>query len=72
MLGGIFGHALAEAGLEHEGERVGELHRLQFDIAGMLEGIDVGPVRQHRVVQREAARHEALGLGVIDADTPGP
>src|SRR5947209_6139568 len=31
-LGGIFGHALAKAGLEHEGERVGELHGLELGV----------------------------------------
>ncbi len=71
-VGGIFRHALAEAGLEHEGQRVAELHRLQFDIAGVLERIGVRSVRQHRVVERDAARHEAFGLGVIDAVRPAP
>ena len=33
-----------------------------------FEGVDVRPVRQHRVVQRHAAGHEAAaGLGVVDA-----
>ena len=65
--GGEFRHALAQARLEHEGERVGELHRLQFDIAGVLEGVGVRTMRQHGVVQADAAGHEAFGLGVIDA-----
>ena len=44
-------HPLHETGLEHEGKRRLELLRLQLDVAGRLEGIDVGTMRQHRVVQ---------------------
>src|SRR5271169_2119977 len=40
--GGIAGHALAEPRLEHEGERIREHHRLEFDIASVLEGVAVG------------------------------
>ena len=63
----VFRHALAVARLEHEGQRVGQLHRLELGVAGVLEGVGVGTVRQHLVVQAHAAGHEALGLGVIDA-----
>src|SRR4029077_14635838 len=40
----VFRHALAEARLEHEGERVGELHGLQPHVARMIESVAVGPV----------------------------
>ena len=62
---GIGGDALREARLEHEGERAFELVRLQLGVARVLEGFDVGAMRQHGVVQRHAARHEALRLGVV-------
>ena len=51
--------ALREAGLEHERHGAFELVRLQLGVAGALEGVHVRPVRQHGVVQREAAGHEA-------------
>src|SRR5215472_4809662 len=65
--GRVPGDPLAEAGLEHEGKRVLELHRRERGLAGAPEGVAVGAVRQHLVVQAHAARHEALGLGVVDA-----
>src|ERR1700754_2622263 len=67
QFGGVFRHPLAVAGLEHEGERVGKLHRLQVGLACVLKRLAVGTVRQHLVVQAHAARHEAFGLSVIDA-----
>ena len=36
-------------------------------IAGVIEGLAVGAVRQHHVVQADAAGREALRLGVVDA-----
>ena len=42
--------------------------RLELGVAGAFEGVHVGAVRQHRVMQRDPARHEAAaGLGVVDA-----
>ena len=57
---------LRKARLEHEGQRVVELLRLQLDRARLSRSpVGVGPMRQHHVVQAHAARHEAFRLGVI-------
>src|SRR2546421_12474384 len=45
--GGILRHPLAEARLEHEGERVGQLHRLELDISRVLEGARIGTGGPH-------------------------
>ena len=63
--GGVGGHPLREAGLQHEGHGVLELVRLELGVAGTLERLAVGAVRQHHVVERAAARLEALRLGVV-------
>ena len=60
--GRVSRHALREAGLEHEGHRALELVRLQLGVARALEGLPIGTVRQHGVVQRHAARHEAAAV----------
>src|SRR6478735_1716793 len=52
------------AALEHEGQRVVELLRLEVAVARLVEGFLVGPVRHHAVVQARATRLEASGLGV--------
>ena len=44
-----------------------DLGRLQFGLARLLPAVDVGAVPAHQIVQAEAARREALGLGVICA-----
>src|SRR5690606_39403403 len=41
--------------------------RLSFPTRRSSDLVVVGSVRQHGIVQAEAAGHEALGLGVIDA-----
>ena len=61
---------LRQPGLEHEGHGSFQLVRLWFRGAGLTEGVGVRAVRQHAVVEREAARHEAglvcpRGLGVV-------
>ena len=56
---------LREAGLEHEAHGVVQLLGLQLRVRRALEGVLVGPVRQHHVVQGHAARNEALGLGIV-------
>src|SRR5262245_65779754 len=50
----IAGDALPEARLEHEGQRVFELHRLELDIGGLREGVLVRSMRQQLVVQTQA------------------
>ena len=70
--GGVGGDPLREAGLEHEGHGALELVRLQLGVARTLERVAVGAVRQHDVVQRAAARHEALRLGVVLRRRSGP
>ena len=45
-LGRVFRGDLRETRFKHEGERVFQLDRLQFGIAGVLEGLQVRPVRQ--------------------------
>src|SRR5690349_2285494 len=47
----IFRHPLRKARLEHEGHGARQLHRLQLAIAGVLERVAVGAVRQHAIVQ---------------------
>src|SRR5207253_10073612 len=66
-LGRVFRQALREAGLEHECQGVAELDRLELAVAGVLEGGFVRSVRQHAIVQRDAAGNEALRLGVVHA-----
>src|SRR6266478_8709224 len=63
----VFGQALREARFEHEGHRIRELHRLELAVARVLEGGLGRAVRQHAIVQRDAARHETLRLGVVNA-----
>src|SRR5262252_5298335 len=64
---GMRSDALRIARLEHEGERARELDRLQLTVTGMIEGLAIGAMRQHAIVQGHAARHETFGPGVIDA-----
>src|SRR3546814_4464572 len=52
--------------LEHEGERAALADRRQGLGGSLLEGLGVGPVRQHGVVQAHAAGQEAARLGVVD------
>src|SRR5213593_3121690 len=66
-LRGMRGDALRVAGLEHEGHGAGQLHRLQLGIAGVIEGFAVRAMRQHHVVQADAARRKALRFGIVDA-----
>ncbi len=68
--GGVHGElrrAADEAGFEHEGERAFEFYRLQFGGAGAGEGLGVGTMAAHAVVQAGSAGGEAFGLGVIFA-----
>ncbi len=58
---------LRKTRLEHEGHGTGQLHRLQLAVASVVERLAVRTVRQHAVVQADAARREALRLGVVDA-----
>ena len=59
---------LRESRFEHKCERAVELVRRQFSIACLLKRVDIRSVWQHRIVQRNATRHEATpGLRVIDA-----
>src|SRR5665213_4231131 len=64
---GVFGDALRISGFEHEGHGAGQLDRLEFGIAGMIERLPIRAVRQHHVVQADAAGRKASRLGVIDA-----
>ena len=54
-----------EAGLEHEGQRAFELDGLEFGCAGAVEGLGVGTVAAHAVVEAGSAGDEAFGLGVV-------
>ena len=56
---------LRQSRLEHEGERIFELRRRRGRARRRYEGLRVRPMRQHRVVQRHAARFEARALRVI-------
>ena len=53
--------------LEHEGQSVVDLMRLELVGDRALEGRRVGAVAGHAVVQRGAARQEPFGLGIVDA-----
>src|SRR3546814_1096954 len=57
---------LRQSRLEHEGERAALPRRRQVRMRGPLEGLGVGAVRQHGVVQAHAAGQEAAGLGIVD------
>jgi len=57
--------ATDEAGFEHEGESAFEFDGLQFCGAGASEGLGVGAVAAHAVVQAGAAGNETFGLGVV-------
>src|SRR3546814_11093359 len=59
--------SLRQSRLEHEGERAALPRRRQVRMRGPLEGLGVGAVRQHGVVQAHAAGQEAAGLGIVDA-----
>ena len=61
------GDALRISRLEHESHGAGQLDRLQFRIAGVLERLAVRAMRQHAVVQADAAGRKPLRLGVVDA-----
>src|SRR6202012_1452031 len=52
----------APAALDHEGQRVVELARREFGGARLGEGVGVGAMRHHAVVQRQPARTEAFFL----------
>ncbi len=65
---GELGGTHHELRLKHEGQRVGKILRLQLGIGGALEGLRIGAVAGHAVVQAGAAGHEALGLGVVRAE----
>jgi len=68
--GGVHGELCGtadEAGFEHEGEGAFEFHRLQFSSAGAGEGLGVGTVAAHAVVQAGSSGGETLGLGVVFA-----
>ena len=41
--------------------------RLELSLARLAPAVDVGPVAAHQIVQRQPARLEAVGLGVIGA-----
>src|SRR3546814_9149623 len=58
---------LRQSRLEHGGERADLPGRRQVRMRGPLEGLGVGAVRQHGVVQAHAAGQEAAGLGIVDA-----
>src|ERR1700687_1477727 len=49
------GDALRVARLEHEGHGARQLDRLQVAVAGMVEGLAIGAMRQHHVMQADAA-----------------
>jgi hypothetical protein len=59
--------SLRQAAFEHESERVGELYRSERGVAGAGEGVRIGAVREHAIMQAEAAGGEASRLCVIDA-----
>src|SRR5262249_29210816 len=66
-VGPVLRRPLPRPGLEHERDGVGELHRLELAVARTLESGLIRSVRQHAIVERDAAGHEALGFGVVDA-----
>src|SRR5215468_9279880 len=66
-VGRVFRQPLREPGLEHERHGVGELYRLELAVARMLESGLIRSVGQHAIVERDAAGHEALRFGVVDA-----
>src|SRR5664279_1992589 len=56
------------ARLDHERHRVTDTRRLrQIGRARAREGLGVGPVPRHAVVQARATRHEPFRLGVVHA-----
>src|SRR3954471_16765920 len=55
------------ARLPHERERVIDLVRLEIGGGGFLARREVRALRRHAVVDGDAARQEAFGLGVVDA-----
>src|SRR5262245_6429795 len=54
------GDPLREAGFEHERERAFELHGRELRGARVVERGGVGAVRQHAIVQADAARQKAF------------
>jgi hypothetical protein len=54
---------IAPMRLEHESHCAFELVRLELGVARAFEGVHIGPMRQHGVVQRKPTRREALRLG---------
>ena len=48
--------------LEHEGHGAGQLDRLQLRIAGVIEGFAVRVMRQHAIVQADAAGRKPRGF----------
>ncbi|MCW0448988.1 hypothetical protein NB706_001822 [Xanthomonas sacchari] len=64
----LCGRAQHRTGLEHEGHGVGDdVRPRQVGLRGLVEGGRVRAVPAHAVVQRRAARGEAVGLGIVDA-----
>jgi len=66
--GGVHGElcgAADEAGLEHEGEGAFEFDWLEVGFAGAVEGLGVGTMAAHAVVQAGSSGDEAFGFGVV-------
>ena len=64
---GKFCGAADEAGLKHEGEGAFEFNGLEVGGAGAFEGLGVGAVAGHAVVEAGSAGDEAFGFGVVFA-----
>src|SRR5262249_32769091 len=64
-LGGKGRNPLWKASLKHEGHCAFELVRLQLGVARAFEGVHIGPMREHGIVERNSTRREALRLRVV-------
>src|SRR5690242_20393041 len=51
--------SLRESGFEHKRHRGLKLMRFELGVAAPLEGVGIGPMRQHGIVQRRSSRNEA-------------
>ncbi len=64
---GKFCGAADEAGFKHEGQGTFEFDGFEVSGAGAFEGLGVGAVAGHAVVERCASGDEAFGFGVVFA-----
>ena len=59
------GNHLREPCFEHERHGVTQIHRVVRGVTGFFEGIVIGTVRQHAVMQADPTGRKTLRLGVV-------